>query len=774
MPKIFPINVRALAEFALLKGDLVPAARMADRMLEGTRGHREVQASLGKDWSSEVFVARDLPVGDAVLRVQGRADAVCMKDGRLHVMEIKTTNRYPASIGIDEYPAHLAQGQIYAYLFCLRDGLDGAEVSLRYYRLDGAAHTYRRSCTLRELEAVFLRCAEPYARWIVMLDRWREEAAPSLQAMRFPYDRFREGQQEMAEAVQRAMRHGNDVLIEAPTGIGKTAASLYGALKALGRGEITAVFYLTARTTGRRAAQQALDLMRAQGLRIRSAAITAKDKVCPMPQRECFGCPYASDYYTRRRDALREAMGLISADAESVGRLAMDYELCPYELMLDISEQADVIICDYNYVFDPRVRLKRYFDQKSKAGLLIDEAHNLPDRARDMLSAQLSGEEVERLRRLVGRYEGRGSPAWQSLSALLEALTGEIDEPEAYAQAPNALVDAAQRFVDEITDIGPSEPELVDLMYEAIWFVRTARRFDETAFRALKLPQGKRFAVRLWCYNPAEHIHRTLNRVGGAALFSATLAPMNHYAAQMGLELNGADEALRLESPFPPRNQLTLRLPVSVKLSDRARTMEAVAQVLHGMTEAHTGNYLACFPSFAYMEAAFARYRMNWPDDRAIAQRGFMNEKARAEFIAAFEERPKRSLLAFVVLGGVFAEGVDLPGERLSGAAVVSTGMPQLDYERGLMAELYDDGFGAGGDVAYTYPGLRRVLQAAGRVIRTETDRGVVLLIDTRYDSEAIRELLPANWHPARVRKLDDLKRRLAAFWSEEPAEQET
>ena len=292
-----------------------------------------------------------------------------------------------------------------------------------------------------------------------------------------------------------------------------------------------------------------------------------------------------------------------------------------------------------------------------------------------------------------------------------------------------------------------------------------ARQFDETRYRTLILPEGnRRICVRLWCFDPSEYLRKSFSRVGGTALFSATLAPMDHYARQLGLD--GTDATLRLESPFPPENLMTLQLPVSVKLADRERTLDAVVRVIRAMAEAHPGNYLACFPSFAYLNQAYERYRFYYPDDNVMRQQSAMDEPARARFIECFDAHPKRSMVAFIVLGGVFAEGVDLPDDRLSGAAIVTTGIPQIGFERTLICELADDGFGSGYDVAYTYPGIRRVLQAAGRVIRTETDRGVVLLMDMRYGEERVRDLLPPHWRVEKVRKLDALKKRLKDFWA--------
>ena len=765
--KIHSVSVRTLAEFAFEKGDLIPARRAAARMREGMRGHQALQQQLPPSWSSEVAVSRDIPIDGHILRVHGRADGVYIDRELVRVLEIKTTAKDPSSILKYDYPAHWAQGEIYAALLCLNEGVGQAEVCLTYARMDGKKREFSEDYNAWELEERLMAYAVPYLRWIAAVDDWRDRSRPTLDALAFPFDTYREGQRDMAAAVYTAMRSHANALIEAPTGIGKTAASLFGALKALGRGYVTAIFYLTARTTGRRAAEDALQLMRAGGLALRSVTITAKEKICPMDRADCMGCQLAAGYYDRRRDALKAALALQKLDAEAVSDLADAHGLCPFELSLDISETADVVICDYNYVFDPKVRLKRYFDGKSRVGLLVDEAHNLADRARDMLSAELSGAKGASVRDLVVKFEGPDSPMARLLGELLAALTDAEAEQEYSSELPAAIVEAAKRFSGIAMELEPVEPELVDFVNQAQWFVRVSKQFDPEAYRAMILPGEAYLSVRLWCFDPSAYLRKSLSRVGGSALFSATLAPMEYYASMLGAD-GEADTALRLESPFPPENLYVARMPVAVGMKDRERTLNAVCQVIHAMAEAKPGNYLACFPSYAYMTQAFRRYRMLWPYDAVICQQSGMGERARLEFIERFQPAPQSSLVAFVVLGGVFAEGVDLPDDRLSGAAIVSTGIPQLSFERELLQEQLDDGDGGGHDAAYVYPGLRRVLQAAGRVIRTETDRGVVLLMDTRYRQEKYRLLMPPHWDVRDVKKLSELKKALEGFWRDD------
>ena len=765
MEKVHVVNVRTIAEYACEGGSIGWSAHMAQRMREGRKGHQAIQEGLPSGWQAEAAVSLDAQVEGIMLRVQGRADAVCIGNDEIDLMEIKTTRCNPYEVCQDDYPVHWAQAQIYAYIFCLQNAIDSAHIRLVYAGTKGGKQEFKREYSLEELTKLFYRYAQPYAKWAAAGDEWKEIAQPSYLNLQFPFDHFRDGQKEMADCVYSAMADHSRTLIEAPTGTGKTAASLYGAVKALGEGKITSIFYLTARTTGRRSAENALGLMRAKGLKIRSVTLTAKEKICFHRKADCAACRYAEGYYDRRRLALKRALEIESITAEVIEDLAREFEICPFELSLDISEISDVIICDYNYVFDPKVRLKRHFSKKSKAGLLIDEAHNLPDRGREMYSASLSGSEVERLRAKIGGVFGKEDALYRMITELLETLTVQDAEYDARSEVPENVLLAAKNFAQRAESLRVSDEDTVELMYACSWFARVATQFDDSAYRTLIRPEGakNRIEVRLWCYAPEKFFDRMFSRVGGAALFSATVTPMDFYAKVLAVDPKCG--CLQLESPFPVENLFVARLPVSVKFRDRSQSMEQVVQIIRAMAKAHTGNYLACFPSHAYLMQAYNYYRMRFPEDRVVYQDSAMSEDKRSEFIAGFRTGQKDSMVAFIVLGGVFAEGIDLPEEQLSGAVIVSTGIPLPNPETELLCELYDDGFGGGQDAAYTYPGFRRVLQAAGRVIRTENDRGVVLLLDARYASEKYMELFPNHWRMRKITSMSALQQKLGAFW---------
>lgn len=765
--EVYRVNVRTIAEYACASGSLAYNAALARRFQEGREGHRAIQERLAPEWQIEAPAAFECEAAGVRLLVQGRADAVCMTYADAGVIEIKTTRMNPNEILMEDYPVHWAQAEIYAHIFCAQGGKAGADVQLIYAGVRGGEKRFHREYTARELAERFMAYLKPYAESLAERERWQHASAPTLQALRFPFPEFRDGQREMAREVYRAMAAGARCMIEAPTGIGKTAAALFGALKALGAGKITSVFYLTARTTGRRAAENALALMRASGLKLRSVTVTAKEKICFQGKTNCGGCPYADSYYDKRRGALRDAMRTQAFGAEEIAALAREYEICPFELSLDLTELADAVICDYNYALDPRVYLKRHFERKSRAGLLIDEAHNLIDRAREMYSAALSGTAVGALRAQAAEVYGENDPLAAPLAALEASLKRPDAEYDAMSAPPEGLAQAASAFSDRVEALRLSDENTLELARACAWFARVARRFDDAAYRALIRPEGENdhIEVKLWCFAPEKYLDRLFARVGGVALFSATLKPIEFYAAQ--LAVTDKNRLLTLESPFPRENLFVARLPVSVKFRDRASTMEPVARVLHAMIEAHPGNYLACFPSHAYLKQAAAYYRTRYPDDEILCQQSGMGEDRRAAFLAAFRPGRQRSMLVFIVLGGVFSEGVDLPDDLLSGAAIISTGIPMVNPESELLRELYDDGFEGGTDAAYTYPGYRRVLQAAGRVIRSETDRGVVLLLDERYAAEKYRELAPSHWQVRRITSMSALNRQLRAFWNE-------
>ena len=769
------VSARSLAEFATERGDLFPAIRSIDLMQDGMAGHKLWQSRYPEGFEREVALKISQSFGDVELTVYGRADGLCRGCVPPVVEEIKTTRLDPHAVDPGEHPEHWAQAEIYAHILAIEEDRASVEVRLTYLHLSGEACTHTRTPSAGELAERFTGYAAPYAAWLAALDAWKEEALPTARALTFPYEGYRDGQREMAAAAYRAFRARRSILVQAPTGIGKTAAALFAALKAMGEGLTSRIFYLTARTTTRLAAEQALDRMRATGLRVRSITLTAKEKLCPCPGTVCDPsvCPRAAGHYDRSREALRSALAIERLSRDQVEALADAADLCPFEFQLDLSETCDVVICDYNYAFDPRVKLKRFFLEKSDSVLLVDEAHNLIDRAREMLSAASCEGDWRALRRALKRQGGEHTELYAALTALIEAFKGlrlSYDHPCWADEQSEALNERMEIFLDAARPLlggaGAFAQSLTERYFEALNYTRVSADMGAT-HRVLYEPSERDLSVKLWCLSPAPYLRKCFDRVRGALLFSATLTPMRYYRDMLGIDEEAGDGLLDLPSPFPSEHLCVVALPIGTTFRRRESTAGAVAEAIAAMARAKTGNYLVGFPSHAYLNLVGDALSCAARDLHVVRQLPRMSEREREAFIRGFVPNPARSMVALVAMGGVFSEGIDLPGDLLIGAAVVGIGTPQLSLERAALESLMDDGEGTGHHYAYTFPGLVRVLQAAGRVIRTEDDRGVVALIDERFCNEDLQALLPAHWQVHTARDVAAMARILDRFWAD-------
>ncbi|MEG1513286.1 MAG: ATP-dependent DNA helicase [Clostridia bacterium] len=770
------ISARALAEFALASGDLNPAMQALSRMQEGAQAHRRRQSGYEGGFEREVSLSVTARLSGLTLTVYGRADGLNRQSDPPIIEEIKTTRLDPHAIDEAAYPVHWAQAELYAHMLAVEGGFARVEVRLTYMHLSGEARTYAHLMTSAQLSARFLSYAAPYADWLSRLDALKEAQLPTLKQLAFPYPDYRGGQREMAGQGYLAAKRRHNLLVQAPTGIGKTAAALFGALKAMGEGYAARIFYLTARTTARRAAEQTLDMMRKRGLSVRAITLTAKEKLCPFKDAACDPalCPRAMGYYDRRRDALYEALTLDTLSRSAVEALAEKHALCPFEMQLDLSESCDVIICDYNYAFDPRIKLKRFFVDKSDSTLLIDEAHNLVSRAREMLSAMVRESDFRNLARALaklGAQEMR-TPLYEALARVLDAFQGARAGCEGAVWeegAPEDLVEKMEIFLDAARPLlGASAlgKALTDRYFEALNLTRVAGEMNGR-YRVLYEPEEKDIGIKLWCFDPSEYLRKCYAKARGAVLFSATLSPMRYYFDTLGLDEDAGDAMLDLPSPFPNENLCVVRVPIATTYRRREESAAQVAQAILVLARAKPGNYLACFPSHAYLHLVGGYLAAQAPDIRLMPQRPKMTEREREAFIRAFSEKQSGTMLALIAMGGVFAEGIDLPGEWLSGAAIVGVGIPQLSLERAALASLMggEDEPEEGARFAYTYPGVERVLQTAGRVIRTETDRGAILLIDERFFSEDMEALFPPHWSVHDAKDAPQAGRIFDRFW---------
>ncbi len=779
MPESVLLSVRYLCEFLLRGGSLDSRfSGGAGRAALGTRIHRRLQKQGGAAYTPEVPLSLSCEKGDFVYHLSGRADGVIDEDGRITVDEIKTTAVALDALYEDKYPEHFAQGCVYAHILCQTRNLSGAAVRLTYCNIDsGDVRRFVRDYTAEELAAFFDDLIGQYERWAARTATWAKKRNASLQAAAFPFAAYRAGQRQLAVACYRTFESCGRLLACAPTGTGKTISTLFPAMKAMGEGHGGLIFYLTSKTVTRKAAEDAIALLRekAGGLSFNSLTLTAKDKICFLEERACNpdDCPYANGYYDRVNDAvydiLQQGGPLGRAEVEHYAKKRM---LCPYELSLDLALWCDCVICDYNYLFDPVVHLQRFFETGGDYLFLIDEAHNLVDRSRNMYTAQLRKGDFALVKKLAPKNAKRLRTALAAVNSAFLALAKRCAAGEtAILRQENPfdeLTEPVERFIDAAAAYLEDnrgfewEKELLEAYFATIFYTRILEKYGED-FVSLAYKRGSDVTAKLLCLDAARFVDESLSQGRAAVFFSATLLPLPYYR-----EVLGSEEAklLALESPFPPENLgLFVAEGISTKYADRAASVRPVADMLGTMVEAKTGNYIAYFPSYKYMADVLQAFTEQYPDIKTHVQTGRMDEAAREEYLAAFAEAPEESMLGFCVLGGIFSEGVDLPGERLIGTAVVGVGLPQIGPEPDSVKDYYNEKNGCGFDFAYTFPGMNKVLQAAGRVIRTEEDRGVALLIDSRFATARYRALFPAHWaHRVAVTR-EDFPRRLQSFW---------
>ena len=790
-PLAAALSVRRLVEFLLRTGSIDNRFTGFDRANEGARLHRRLQkeaARLYPDYRAEVPLKETLTCAGVTYTLEGRADGIYTRDGVTVIEEIKTTACPSDRITEDHAPEHWGQGEVYAAIYARQNGLDNLRVQLTYYQVEEELTLrFQRDYTAEQLQGILTDLLTRYAPWARRAADWRQASRAALEGLGFPFPDYRPGQRAMMTQVYRTCLEGGALLCQAPTGIGKTMSVLFPALKALGAGVAGPVFYLTARGTTRAAAEDALDRLRrsAPGLPLRSVTLTAKDKICLCETRECTpeACPYADGYYARCKDALWAALGdeTGALGAEALQRYARAYTVCPFELGLDLSLWSDVIVGDYNYLFDPVVRLQRFFETRGDYLFLLDEAHNLPDRAREMHTAALAGSAFRDARRRLGKGRSRLKTALGKVCTHFTAWRRRCEEAagdrsgktvfapdrdEEFDRLLTRLCDPLEGWLDEHREPDETHAALLQLYFDVRAWLRVADTFDDHFVLQLSAFGSEVRATQL-CLDPSAFLQADFGRGRAAVLFSATLGPAAYYKDLCGLP---DARAVALRSPFDPR-RLALVCPrrISTRYRDRAASLEAVAGCLAAMVQARPGNYLAFFPSYAYLRQVYDVFTAANPGLETLCQTAEMDEAARAEFLARFAPDPAAPLLGFAVLGGVFGEGVDLAGDRLIGVAVVGPGLPQVGPRQEQLRDYFEATRGSGFDYAYRYPGMNKVLQAAGRVIRTPADKGVVLLIDDRFTQSDYRRLMPPHW--AGLRTVDtpaQLSALLAEFWGGE------
>lgn len=787
-PEILALTlpIRRLVEFLLRTGSIDSRFTGFDRALEGARLHRKLQRAAVKeypDYQAEAALKQDYTCAGIAYTLEGRADGIFTdKDGTPTIDEIKTTTLPPEFITGEQSPEHWAQAQIYAAIYARQQGLPAMRVRLVYYQVDeDLEFTFHHDYSADALDAIVTDLLTQYAPWAKRSAEWQRMSRASRQALPFPFASYRPGQRAMMNAVYKTCTEGGQLLCQAPTGIGKTMSVLFPALKAVGEGG--PIFYLTARGTTRAAAENALTLLCAADpdLKLRSVTLTAKDKICLQEHRECTpeACPYANGYYDRVKAALWDGLDTHALTADALQALARKHKVCPFELGLDLSLWCDVVVGDYNYLFDPVVHLMRFFETAGDYLFLIDEAHNLPGRARDMHSASLCKSAFYDAKKRLGKGKSSLKNALTKVNNIFiewrhrcEEVLGdsrfgrtyfEKSRAEDFDRALTKLCEPLEIWLDEHRDPGETHDALLQLYFDIRAWLRVADTFDNHFVLQISAV-GSEVRAAMLCLDPSDFLAADFAKGRAAVLFSATLAPAGYYKDLCGLP---DARAVALRSPFDPANMgLWCARQVSTRYKDRADSIAKVSDLLAVMAAAQPGHYLAFFPSYSYLQQVWEDFTARYPEQPTLCQESSMDEGQRTEFLAQFLARDGKPLLGFAVLGGVFGEGVDLTGESLIGVAVVSPGLPQIGPRQEQLRDYFEETRGAGFDYAYRYPGMNKVLQAAGRVIRTPQDRGVVLLIDDRFLAPDTRRLMPPHWEHLRVvDSADAWKDELAAFW---------
>jgi Rad3-related DNA helicase len=772
------LSVRNLVEFIFRSGDLNSQFISNTRALEGTRAHQKIQkANAAAGYLPEVPLRYSHDYQDFTFLIEGRMDGIFTRDDRLVIDEIKSTTCPLDQIEEDFSETHWAQAKCYGFIYCTQNQLEEIDIQLTYYQLETESiKKFTKSFTKEALAIFFVDLLDRYLIWANLTADWQSRRNQSIKNLAFPYPSYRPGQRQLAVAVYKTIGEQKKLFAQAPTGIGKTISTLFPSIKATGEGLTERLFYLTAKTIVREVAEEAFNIMKTQGLLFKTVTLTAKDKICFKEERVCDPeyCEFARGYFNRVNDALYQALNEEQSFTRGViENYCRTYEICPFEFSLELTNWADCIICDYNYVFDPRIYLKQFFYENGGAyTFLIDEAHNLVDRARSMFSAELGKKKVLELKKIFRDLNPGISKTLGKLNTFLitmRKLTGDghfyqqPDAPKEIYPLLNGLIAQADEWLAQ-NEGSDAHNQLLEFYFEALTFMRIAELYDQ---RYLTYVENNRddTIIKLFCLDPSYLLEEAMKRGKAAILFSATLSPLDYFTEILG---GGTDSyRLRLPSPFAVENRaLLVSDRISTKFKNRDQTTLAVSESIKTVLDHQEGNYMVYFPSYAYLNAVFDCFTENYPEVPLIKQGTAMTETEREAFLSHFKSEHSGAILGFCVLGGIFSEGVDLKHEGLIGSIIIGVGLPQICFERDIIKNYFQLKNQRGFEYAYVYPGMSKVLQAAGRVIRTESDRGVILLIDERFSHNLYQQLFPSEWFPhQKIRSLDDLKQELKLFW---------
>ena len=786
------VSVRNLVEFILRNGDIsqkMGAMQDVDAMQAGSRAHRKLQKQGGSNYQAEVSLKRKVEVDDTLdILVEGRADGIITNPADtkdIMVDEIKGT--FTKLETIEEADIlHVAQADCYACIYANLHELEKIKVRITYIHLETeAVKTFEFERTGAALEIWFHDLVHQYARWAKWQIQWQELRNQTISALSFPFE-YRLSQKRMMNGVYRSIDESKNIFIQAPTGTGKTLGTLFPSIKAMGSGKCGRIFYLTAKTITRTVAEDTGKLLRGKNLRMKFITLTAKEKICSLEECQCQPefCERAKGHFDRVNEAVFDMINHEDAiDRACILAYAEKHRVCPFEFQLDVALWCDVIICDYNYVFDPVIYLKRFFtDAASNMVFLVDEAHNLVDRAREMYSASLYRRDFDKVYRKLKPVRPKIARKVHKCGQYLKDYQEEREESGgryAVVREVGKFVLSLMRMVSDMEDYlrEDMEPDLremvTDLYFEARRFINTYDLLDEK-YIIYTEGEGGDAMIKMFCVDPSGNLSERIGMSRSCIFFSATLLPVQYYKDLLSGKPE-ADYEMYVDSPFPTENRLIFTVDdVSSRYTARNQGQyERIAEYIRKIIRGKNGNYLVFCPSYAFMDKVFDVFA-----ERELSKAGHglqvfrqesgMDEDERRAFLENFREKPHETILGFCVLGGIFSEGIDLKADRLIGAIIVGTGLPGIGSERELLKSYFEEKKGRGFDYAYLFPGMNKVLQAGGRVIRSEADKWVIALMDERFNYSSYQRLFPREWIPFQKLSRDSVEKNIEKFWTEQ------
>lgn len=775
--ELIKISVRNLVEFILRKGDIdnrISKVVEKEAMQLGSKIHRKIQKKMSSSYHAEVPLKILLHMEKYDLQLEGRADGI-IKEEEITIDEIKGV--FCALEQIEKPKiVHLAQAKCYAYIYGKQKTLEKISVQMTYCNLETEEiKRFKETYQLKELEIWFNHLIDEYKKWADFQTDWKKKRNTSIKEVDFPYT-YRKGQKELAISVYKTILRKKKLFIQAPTGVGKTMATVFPSVKAVGEELGEKIFYLTAKTTTRTVAEQGFQLLKKRGLKCKVITLTAKEKICFCEEKECNPekCMYAKEHYDRVNDAVYDMITTTNdMSRENIELYAQKHKVCPFEMSLDVALWVDVVICDYNYVFDPNAHLRRFFSDevKGKYIFLIDEAHNLVERGREMYSATIFKEEFLEAKQIVKNLDKKLERKLDICNRELLEFKRTCEKCKIYKSLGQFSISMInlfmelERFMEECEKSEVKE-KLLEFFFHVRTFLNVYDILDENYTIYAELDADGKFKLKLLCVNPAANLQKCLEKGSSTIFFSATFLPIHYYKQLLSVEKE--DYAIYVSSPFEQKNrEIIIGSDVSSKYIFRNEQMyKKIALYIMKMLEVKKGNYIAFFPSYQFMENVYKVLEENRLDKtKYLLQEKMMSEEKREEFLGEFSKKRNGNLLGLCVMGGVFSEGIDLTEERLVGVFVVGTGIPQICHEREILRKYFEEKNGKGFEYAYVYPGMNKVLQSAGRVIRTEKDRGIILLLDERFLQRKCQEIFPKEWTDVKTSDLDSVSKYIEEFW---------